>query len=67
MAEQLPTRRGFWVEKIRRKVERDQGVNAAISTRGWSVFRVFASLVERDVARVGDDIAAQVAARGGGR
>lgn len=63
MAEQFPTRREFWVEKIRRNVERDQEVNAALLARGWEVFRVFASVVERDVAGVGDEIAARVAAR----
>lgn len=63
--EQFPSNREFWVAKIKRNVERDRVVNAALADQGWSVFRVLESQVKKDPVRIAVEIAARVAAGNG--
>lgn len=39
----------WWEAKIRRNMERDREVNAALAAGGWSVLRLWESEVQRDV------------------
>ncbi|SRR6266540_240942 len=43
--DQFPTNRDFWVKKIRRNMERDQEVTAALVAEGWTVVRLWESEV----------------------
>jgi DNA mismatch endonuclease (patch repair protein) len=55
MEAMFPTNTEFWLEKIRRNVERDQEVNSRLSSDGWTVLRFWATDVETepvDAARV---------------
>jgi len=54
---------GYWDEKIKRNLARDQRQNAALSKSGWVVLRVWDFEVEQDVADVASKVAAAIAAR----
>jgi DNA mismatch endonuclease, patch repair protein len=43
--DQFPTNRDFWVAKIRRNMQRDQEVTAALVANGWTVVRLWESEV----------------------
>jgi DNA mismatch endonuclease (patch repair protein) len=47
-----------WIAKLRRNIERDHEVTAALEGDGWRVFRVWESEVRSDPDRVADRIAA---------
>jgi DNA mismatch endonuclease (patch repair protein) len=47
---------GYWVEKLRRNVERDRRNDEALRTRGWRVLRIW----ETDVLKDPDRAAGQV-------
>lgn len=46
----------FWKEKIARNIRRDQEVIQGLERDGWTVIRVWASEVERDIAAVADRV-----------
>lgn len=56
----------FWRSKIRRNMDRDSEVTQQLTADGWVVVRVWASDVERDVAKVADQIESTVRGRTGG-
>lgn len=59
MEQQFPEdRRGVWVAKLRRNAERDDEVNAVLSSAGWRVVRVWESEIRADAGAVADRIAA---------
>jgi DNA mismatch endonuclease (patch repair protein) len=43
---------GYWNEKIKRNIARDQRHNAALGEAGWSVMRVWDFEVEQDAVEV---------------
>jgi DNA mismatch endonuclease, patch repair protein len=43
---------GYWNEKIKRNIARDERQNAALADAGWKVIRVWDFEVEQDVAEV---------------
>lgn len=57
----------FWRTKINRNMDRDREVTQQLTADGWMVVRVWASDVERDVAKVADQIEATVRGRAGGQ
>lgn len=61
LEEQFPTRREFWVAKLRRNMERDREVTAGLTEAGWCVFRVWESEVLADAASVADRVEAALA------
>ncbi|MEV4488657.1 very short patch repair endonuclease [Micromonospora coxensis] len=52
----------FWRMKISRNVARDQMVNAQLESAAWTVYRVFESQLNSDLARVADQIESLVRA-----
>ncbi len=56
LEDQFPTRTEFWTKKIRRNIERDREVTAALEDAGWTVVRVWESEVLRDSAAVGSEL-----------
>ncbi|MDO3333022.1 very short patch repair endonuclease [Mycobacteroides abscessus] len=46
----------FWKQKIRRNMDRDRDVNMQLVKAGWRVIRIWASEVERDVAKAADRV-----------
>ncbi|WAX58535.1 very short patch repair endonuclease [Jatrophihabitans cynanchi] len=52
----------FWKEKITRNMRRDQDVNRGLEHDGWTIVRVWASEVERDVTAVADRVETTVRA-----
>ena len=60
MEAQFPTpKRAEWVAKLRRNVERDTKVNAALASEGWQIIRVWESELRADPEAVADVIAGQ--------
>lgn len=60
MEAQFPSpKRAEWVSKLRRNVERDAEVNAALASDGWHVIRVWESEVRADPEVVAEFIANQ--------
>lgn len=57
----------FWRDKIRRNMERDRQVTRQLIAEGWTVFRVWASDVERDLVGVADQIETLVRDHSSGR
>ncbi len=51
---------GFWRAKIRRNVERDAEVTAALEAEGWTVLRLLESEVRRDTAAAADRVEARL-------
>jgi DNA mismatch endonuclease (patch repair protein) len=51
---------GFWRAKIRRNVERDAEVTAALEAEGWTVLRLLESELRRDTAAAADRVAARL-------
>lgn len=43
--------RKFWINKIKRNMERDKKVNAELRRRGWKVMRFWASDIKRNPER----------------
>lgn len=60
--EMFPTRREWWVAKIRRNEVRDEEVNRSLAERGWMVLRFWESDVLTDVVTVADRIQAALGA-----
>jgi DNA mismatch endonuclease (patch repair protein) len=62
MEEQFKNHRdpNFWIAKIRRNVERDREVTAALEAGGWTVVRVLESAVRRDTSKAADVVEAAV-------
>jgi DNA mismatch endonuclease (patch repair protein) len=57
MEAQFPAhKREFWVAKLKRNVERDREVDAALREAGWRVIRVWESDVRKDTDAVADRI-----------
>lgn len=58
MEEQFKNHRDpdFWIAKIRRNVERDKEVTAALTEQGWTVVRVLESEVRKDVGAAADKV-----------
>lgn len=46
----------FWKDKITQNMLRDKTVTARLENDGWTVIRVWASTIERDLLRVADNI-----------
>ena len=65
MEEQFKNHRDpdFWIAKIRRNVERDLEVTAALEAGGWTVVRVLESAVKRDTSKAADVVEAAVRGR----
>ncbi|MDA8323633.1 MAG: very short patch repair endonuclease [Actinomycetota bacterium] len=53
----------FWKDKIARNMRRDRAVNQGLEETGWTVIRVWASEVERDVTAVADRVETTVRTR----
>jgi DNA mismatch endonuclease, patch repair protein len=52
-------KREHWTAKLRRNVERDREVHAALAAAGWEVLRFWESEVSTDLDAVADQIAAR--------
>lgn len=52
LKEMFPTRTEWWVNKIRRNVERDREVERKLRSQGWTVLRFWESDVQKDPDRV---------------
>lgn len=61
--EMFPTRREWWVAKIRRNEVRDEEVNRILAEHGWTVLRFWESDVLTDVETVADRIQVALGAR----
>jgi DNA mismatch endonuclease (patch repair protein) len=48
---------GYWDEKIKRNIARDQRHNAALAEAGWSVVRIWDFEVEQDAVAVAKRVA----------
>jgi len=60
MEAQFPApKRGEWVSKLSRNVERDAEVNAVLASEGWRVIRVWESEIRSDPEAVADFVARQ--------
>lgn len=46
------TRKSFWVEKIKRNVERDKEVNRLLKKEGWKVKRIWEHQIKKNLQRV---------------
>lgn len=57
----------FWKQKIERNIERDRQVDSLLLDAGWSVVRIWASEVERDISNAADRVESIVRARRGAR
>jgi DNA mismatch endonuclease (patch repair protein) len=44
----FPTNAGFWCSKIQANIERDRLVNQRLSQEGWSVIRIWTSVILRN-------------------
>ena len=53
---QFPSRTKWWVTKIRRNMERDREVSAALEDQGWRVVRAWESEIVSDAAAVADRV-----------
>lgn len=51
LEDQFPNRAEFWTKKIRRNIERDREVTAALEQAGWRVVRIWESDVLADPER----------------
>jgi DNA mismatch endonuclease (patch repair protein) len=54
--DQFPSNRDFWVAKIRRNMQRDQEVTAALVAGGWTVVRLWESEVLASPAAAADRV-----------
>ena len=54
--DQFPTNRDFWLAKIRRNMQRDQDVTAALVASGWTVVRLWESEVLASPAAAADRV-----------
>jgi len=52
--DQFPTNTEFWVEKIRRNMQRDTEVTVALRAAGWRVIRVWESEILTDPTAAAD-------------
>lgn len=55
------TRQEFWMNKLRRNVERDLEVNATLQDQGWRVYRVWEHAIRSELDMVVDQIAEAIA------
>lgn len=53
----------WWVAKLKRNIERDHEVTAALTRDGWTVIRVWESDVLRDAAAAADEVERVVRSR----
>jgi DNA mismatch endonuclease (patch repair protein) len=59
MAAQFPeAKREHWTAKLKRNVDRDREVTAALEAAGWTVLRLWESEIRADVEGAADRIAA---------
>ncbi len=63
LAAMFPTRTEWWVNKIERKVARDEEVNRQLAAQGWRVLRVWASDVLRDPDQAAERVLALLRAQ----
>lgn len=54
MEDLFPSNREWWMRKLRRTMERDQEVTAALETDGWRVLRLWESDVLREPTAAAD-------------
>jgi DNA mismatch endonuclease, patch repair protein len=47
---------GYWDEKIKRNIARDDRQNAALAEEGWAVLRVWDFEIEQDLAAISDRV-----------
>jgi DNA mismatch endonuclease (patch repair protein) len=57
---QFPNRTAWWTAKIRRNMERDREVSAALKDIGWNVVRTWESEVLTDTGAVADRVERQL-------
>ena|SRR3989442_1255469 len=58
--DQFGTNRSFWIDKIKRNIERDAEATRALENRGWTVLRFLTSEIEDDIDRVAMRVITQV-------
>jgi DNA mismatch endonuclease (patch repair protein) len=56
LEDQFPSNRDFWVPKLRRTIERDKEVTAALKAKGWTVIRLWESEVLADPPAAADRV-----------
>jgi DNA mismatch endonuclease (patch repair protein) len=47
---------GYWDEKIKRNIARDERQNAALAEAGWSVLRVWDFQVEQEATAIAEEV-----------
>jgi DNA mismatch endonuclease (patch repair protein) len=60
MEDLFPTNRDWWINKLRRNIERDRLVTANLRADGWRVVRVWESDVLREPAKAADLVEASL-------
>jgi DNA mismatch endonuclease (patch repair protein) len=63
--DQFPSNQDFWVKKIRRNMERDAEVTAALVASGWAVVRVWESEVFAGTSAAADRVESALRSRRG--
>jgi DNA mismatch endonuclease, patch repair protein len=60
MEEQFPApKRGHWVSKLNRNIQRDAEVNAVLASSGWRTIRIWESEIRSDLEAVADYVSTQ--------
>jgi DNA mismatch endonuclease (patch repair protein) len=54
----FPTNREWWMQKLRRNIERDREVTETLRSEGWRVVRIWESNVLSDLTRAADTVEA---------
>jgi DNA mismatch endonuclease (patch repair protein) len=44
----------FWITKLKKNIERDKQVNQTLEEKGWTVIRLWAKQIKRDVVHCAD-------------
>ncbi|MBS7565655.1 very short patch repair endonuclease [Mucilaginibacter sp. Bleaf8] len=50
----IGTNKEFWINKIRRNVERDRQVNEHLTARGWTVLRFWEKDIKKNTEQIAD-------------
>lgn len=54
--EQVATNKEFWMEKLKRNVEKDREVNDALTEQGWLVLRFWESDIRKNLENIVEQI-----------
>ena len=52
----IKSNRDFWIKKIERNISRDEEVNEALSSEGWTVLRFWGKDIKKNLSECADTI-----------